>query len=140
LFSGLLELVALADVVKVSDEDLSWLCPGRPVEDVASEWLACGPDLVVVTRGRDGADAFGGWGTHHSAPRTTVVADTIGAGDSFMAGLLFALVDHGVTPTGERIAQLDRTAITQSVDFATRCAAITVGRPGADPPRRDEVH
>jgi fructokinase len=119
--------VALADIVKASDEDLEWLYPGRAVADVLSAWLALGPRLVVVTRGSDGADALSATGPVHVAAPKTKVADTIGAGDSFMAGLLAALLERGFHD------------VTGAVAYAARCAAITVSRPGADPPTRDEV-
>ncbi len=86
-------LVALADVVKASDEDIAWLYPDAAVADVQARWLALGPALVVVTRGAEGADALVARGSVHVAAPTTEVADTIGAGDSFMAGLLAALSD-----------------------------------------------
>jgi fructokinase len=120
-------LVALADVVKASDEDVAWLYPDLAVADVLERWAALGPRLVVVTRGGAGADAVGPAGPLRvEAPRTTV-ADTIGAGDSFMAGLLADLLERG----------FDDPAAT--LRFAARCAAITVARPGADPPRRAEL-
>ncbi|WP_243076373.1 carbohydrate kinase [Microbacterium sp. SS28] len=133
------ELVTLSDVVKVSDEDLQWLHPGRETSQIAADWLARGPDLVVVTRGRLGAIGYSQWGVHHSAPTITRVADTIGAGDSFTAGLLSALLSAGVTAPGERLARLDGAQISRSIDFATMCAAITVSRSGAQPPWEHEV-
>lgn len=120
-------LVARADVVKASEEDLAWLYPGRGVGDVLALWASLGPQLVVVTRGGEGADALGPAGALHvDAPRTAV-ADTIGAGDSFMAGLLADLLRHGFD---------DPEA---SLRFAVRCAAVTVARAGADPPWRAEL-
>lgn len=92
--------VVLSDVVKASDEDLEWLYPGVDPVESARRWLtlggAEGPALVVVTRGSRGP-----WGvtrageTQVPAPSVNVV-DTVGAGDSFMAGLLSAIVDHGL--------------------------------------------
>ena len=84
------KMVALADVVKVSDEDLEWLSDGE-VDSVARGWLALGPALVVVTRGGSGATAFlsDGRELFVAAPRVEV-ADTVGAGDSFMGGFFGA--------------------------------------------------
>lgn len=135
----LLELIALADVVKVSDEDLAWIHPDRRIEDVASNWLTHAPDLVVVTRGAAGATAYSGWGEHRSLPPECPVVDSIGAGDAFMAGLLCSLLDEGATARGERLASLGRSGIDRALDIAARCAAVAVGRPGADPPWRREL-
>jgi fructokinase len=134
-------LVAVADVVKASDEDAAWLYPGLPVPEVARHWLGLGPALVVVTRGGEGAyAATAGEVVDVIAPRTTV-ADTIGAGDSFMAALLAALADAGVLGR-EREAALRALAgdeLRRVLTFAAACAAVTVSRPGADPPRRVEM-
>jgi fructokinase len=107
-------LVALADIVKASDEDLAWLYPGADVTEVVDRWLALGPALMV---------------------------DTIGAGDSFMAGLLAALSDRGLLGAARRSAlrELSASDLTEVVGFAARCAAITVSRPGADPPTRADL-
>ncbi|GHF13906.1 carbohydrate kinase family protein [Pseudolysinimonas yzui] len=134
-------IIALADVVKASDEDIAWLYPDAMVTDVMAKWRALGAGLVVVTRGSDGADAFTAEGpVHVAAPRTEVV-DTIGAGDSFMSGLLAALSDLGVLGGDRREAlrELSASAVAQVVEFAARCAAITVSRPGADPPMRTDL-
>jgi len=121
-------LVALAHVVKASDEDIAWLYPGRSIDDVLARWGELGAWFVVVTRGGDGADALlrDGRRVHVDAPRVAV-ADTIGAGDSFMAGLLVGVLERGLEDPEETLR------------FAAACAAITVSRPGADPPRRHEV-
>jgi fructokinase len=134
-------LITLADVVKASDEDIAWLYPEVPVADVIEAWRESGPALVVVTRGSAGADAVTEAGAVHvDAPRTTV-ADTIGAGDSFMAGLLAALADRGLLGAVRRdsLRAMDAATAREVVAFAARCAAITVSRPGADPPTRDEL-
>lgn len=134
-------LVALADVVKASDEDLAWLYPDADVTEVTDRWLALGPALVVVTRGSDGADAVSAVGRIRVPAPPTGVADTIGAGDSFMAGLLAALSDRDLLGADRREAlrELPASAVAQIVEFAARCAAITVSRPGADPPTRDDL-
>lgn len=119
--------VALADVVKASDEDVAWLYPEETVDAVLARWRALGPQLVVVTRGGDGADALTPTGPLHADVPPTRVADTIGAGDSFMAGLLADLLRNGF---GDPAA---------SLAFAARCAAITVSRAGANPPWSDEL-
>ncbi|MEY2899877.1 MAG: hypothetical protein RL247_43, partial [Actinomycetota bacterium] len=89
------ELVGLSDIVKASDEDIAWLYPGKTLQDVVSHWRSLGPQLVVVTQGANGVVATLG-SIEVSAPTlATHLHDTIGAGDSFMAGLLVALSERG---------------------------------------------
>lgn len=137
-------VVAHADVVKASDEDMLWLYPNRTVEATAEAWLDAGAGLVVVTRGQ-----WGPWamtrGTRPEGvrvlPPKVTVEDTVGAGDSLMAALLSALVDRGITGEGAR-AQLDGFDDDDVHDVlyrASRAAAITVSRAGADSPTREEL-
>ncbi|HVK30126.1 MAG TPA: carbohydrate kinase [Nocardioides sp.] len=136
------ELVALSDVVKVSDEDLGWYFPGVEPADAAATWSALGPALVVVTRGGSGATVVRTGGQRFDVPGVrAVVADTIAAGDTFTAGLLDALLSagiHGAEAHG-RIAGLDDDEVTRVVRHAHAAASITVSRPGADPPTRAEL-
>jgi fructokinase len=134
-------LVALADVVKASDEDLAWLYPDATVAQILERWLALGPALVVVTRGAHGADALAAAGTAHVDAPPTEVADTIGAGDSFMAGLLAALGDRDLLGGHRRphLHAITRVELEAVCLLAARCAAITVSRQGADPPTREAL-
>lgn len=134
-------LIALADVVKASDEDVAWLYPDAPLADVLQGWLALGPALAVVTRGGDGADALAASGAVHVDAPSTEVVDTIGAGDSFMAALLAALDDRDLLggTRREALRAISGDELADVVRFAIRCAAITVSRPGADPPDRDDL-
>jgi fructokinase len=125
-------------LLKISDEDLGLLCPGRAPQDLAREWLAQGPSLVVVTRGADGALAFGARGKAQAAPMAVAVVDTVGAGDTFQAALLTWLAEHGAL-SAAGVAALDAAALHRMLDFAARAAAITVSRRGADLPRRAEL-
>ena len=87
--------VALADVVKVSDEDLTWVVPDQSPADAAARWLDLGPALVVVTQGAAGAFALTIGGARTVVPAYSVdVLDTVGAGDAFTAGLVDTLADH----------------------------------------------
>lgn len=133
--------VARADVVKASDEDLVALWPDLGQEDAARHLLSLGPAAVVVTRGADGAawHTAGGGG---AVPGVQVaVVDTIGAGDTFGAALVDGLWSLGALGAGarDRVAGLDDEAWREVVGWATRAAAVTVSRPGGDPPRRSEV-
>ncbi|WP_425412481.1 carbohydrate kinase family protein [Micromonospora mirobrigensis] len=135
----LLALARHAHLVKASDEDLAWLLPGASVEQAAARLLEAGVRLVVVTRGAAGSYAVTADGTdlHHPARRVTVV-DTVGAGDAFTAGLLDALVEAGAA-TPSAVGSLDAAGLGAVLDRATRVAAITCGRAGADPPHRREL-
>ncbi len=131
------EVVVLADLVKASDEDLEALYPDATVEQSVAHLLGLGPAAVVVTRGRDGATWFHAAG-RVDAPSTDVeVADTIGAGDTFGAAMLDALWE--LNAFGGRLAALDASAIETVLRRAARAAAVTVSRPGADPPYRHEM-
>ena len=139
------QMVALADVVKVSDEDLTWLAglgEAADVDAVARAWLALGPAFVVVTRGGDGATAFlpGGRSLHVAAPATEV-ADTVGAGDSFMGGLIDGLWTAGLLGGDRRDAlrAIHDDTLTAILERCARIAAITVSRPGANPPGSAEL-
>lgn len=134
-------IVAMADVVKVSDEDLAWLAPGDPMA-LAREWAAAGPALVVVTQGAEGAVAWTAEGVHLEVPsRRVAVSDTVGAGDSFMAGLIDGLWGAGLLGPDARSAlrAVDGTTLRSVLERCAVIAAITVGRPGADPPTAAEV-
>ena len=135
-------LVSASDVVKVSDEDLEWLEPGSDPIDVARRWVVLGPAAVIVTRGGEGAVAVTSSGVtlEIATPRVTV-ADTVGAGDSFMGGLIDGLWSAGLLGA-ERRAQLHAADAEAWARVLTRCAriaAITVSRPGANPPTSAEL-
>lgn len=133
--------VALADIVKVSQEDLDWLCPGEPALDVARRWLALGPRMVVLTHGPHGADCLTRHGPPLHVPGLPVrVRDTVGAGDAFTSGLLAALADQAALdrPALDRLTAAP-TRLAAVLRYACAVAAATCAREGADPPRRDEV-
>ncbi len=132
------QFVALSHVVKVSAEDLAWLHPGEPVEEVAARWLADGPHLVVVTDGARGAylatERF-----QQRLPAAPVrVVDTVGAGDACTAALLDGLHRHHML-TPARLAGLPEQTAAEVLERALRAAAITCSRPGADPPDGREL-
>jgi fructokinase len=134
-------IIRAVDVVKVSDEDLAWLLPGADPVEVAQTWRATGPALVVVTRGGSGAVGVLAAGVVEVAAPNVEVADTVGAGDALMAGLLHGLDGAGLL-TPDRVEDL-RSAATADVapllEHAVRIAALTCTRPGADPPTREEL-
>lgn len=135
------DLVAIADVVKVSDEDLGWLVDAPPLE-TARRWAGDGPALVVMTMGRRGAVALTSDGREIEVPATAVVvADTVGAGDSFMAGLIDGLWSADLLGADRRAAlrRISGSTLREVLVRCIRIAAIAVSRPGADPPRRAEL-
>jgi fructokinase len=131
-------VVALADVVKVSSEDLAWLLPDVPHEQVLERWRDLGPGLVVVTDGPHGSLALGAGEVLRTPARPVAVVDTVGAGDAFSAGLLAGLDDAGLLDR-DALRAADETALRSALVLAGEVAGITCGRPGADPPTRAEV-
>ena len=137
-------LIGLCDVVKASDEDIAWLYDGTSTSEVLRLWGQLGPALMVLTRGVKGAVvglSISGELTSVDAPFVEVV-DTVGAGDSFMAGLLSGLLDAGLLggiQGRERLRSASLADVRPAVDRALACAGITVSRAGANPPRRAEI-
>lgn len=135
------DLLALADVVKASDEDLHWLAPGRDAVEIAREWVARGPALVVVTLGSQGAVGVTADGEVVVPGIPTDVVDTVGAGDTFMGALIDGLLERRIAGAAVRApgGGIRSADVAVLLERAARAAAITVSRPGADPPRRDEL-
>lgn len=142
--SGIEELVGLADVVKASDEDVHWLYgDDAPAETVARLWGQLGPSVVVITRGADGAVVLFRDEIHPVAGQQVSVVDTVGAGDSFMSGLLSGLLDAGLlgdADARERLRTADWDAVLPALERAVAVSAITVSRAGAQPPTRSEIN
>jgi fructokinase len=126
-------LVGLADVVKVSDEDLAWLSPDEPAEAVAERWLQAGAALVAITRGAEGSTAFARSGHLDVPAAPTPVVDTVGAGDAYMAGLIAGLHREELLEVGgrERLRAIDVDTLGRVVALASERAAWTVSRAGA---------
>ena len=140
------KFVSLADVVKASDEDLEWLYPGEDVLDSARRWLQLGgsegPAMVVLTRGVSGPWGITAAGEAECPAPRVEVADTVGAGDSFMAALLSGIVDRGLDGAQNRkdLRELPAEGLEELLVHASRAAAVTVSRPGANPPTRAELN
>jgi fructokinase len=128
----------IADIVKVSDEDLELLFPGDALESAVTRWHSRGVQLVVVTRGAKGALASLRGETFEVPGRKVKTVDTVGAGDTFQAALLCGLEETGkASKAGLEALGVDDCR--RLVDFAIAAAAVTCSRRGADLPRRDEV-
>ncbi len=128
-----------ADLLKLSDEDVELLAPGLTPAQAAEGWLAAGPSAVVITYGGSGAILHrqGASPLEVSAPSVAVV-DTIGAGDTFTAGLSVALAQREVTNVGKLRGLPDETW-HEILRFAAAAAALNCTRAGANPPRLEEV-
>ncbi|MDE2361619.1 MAG: carbohydrate kinase [Hyphomicrobiales bacterium] len=126
--------IALVDIVKASDEDLTWLFPDRDPADAAREWAIRFGALVLLTRGPAGATAFLGAETIDSPGRAVTVVDTVGAGDCFVAAFLSQAITRGrFGPEAGTAGQL-RTWL----NFANAAAALCCARVGSNPPTRAE--
>ncbi len=133
-------MMALADIVKVSDEDLNWLVPDPlSLTEKVNAVLKTGPSVVILTRGGQGATGYLRDGTEVTVPaRRVEIVDTVGAGDTFNAGVLAKLYELG-TLQKSKLASLPADALTQALEHGARVAAVTVARAGANPPWAEEV-
>lgn len=131
-------MMEMADIVKLSDEDLAWFGETSAPEELIASWLRRGPKLIVLTRGSKGAVAFTATRRVEVASQRVAVVDTVGAGDTFNAGLLASLHDQGLLRK-DAFDDLSEQAIHAALDLGTRAAAVTVSRAGANPPWRHEL-
>ncbi|MFJ7795581.1 carbohydrate kinase [Pseudomonas sp. NPDC096950] len=137
--SRIAELVELADLIKVSDEDLSLLYPEQDPQRVIEGWLQHRCQLVFLTRGGEGATVFsrahGSW----SVPACSVkIADTVGAGDTFQAALITWLTEHQLDSV-DGVQRLSREQIDAMLKFAVKAAALTCSKTGPDLPYRQQL-
>ena len=124
--------VAISSVVKVSDEDLNWLYPGKAIDEIVKNWLEVGVELVVVTFGDKGITAYRNNEQASVDAVKVVVVDTVGAGDTVGAVLVEAIIKNGLDKlTGEVLKTM--------LNRAVKAAAITVSRTGANPPSKEEI-
>lgn len=133
-------MIAASDIVKVSDEDLNWIDPRPvPLRQKIETVLAGGPALVIVTRGGEGAVGILRSGAEVTVPaRRVTVVDTVGAGDTFNAGVMAKLAETGFL-TKEAVRALPSSVLEDALDHGARAAAMTVSRAGANPPWAAEL-
>ncbi|MCV7255401.1 carbohydrate kinase [Mycobacterium hackensackense] len=131
-------IVEVSDIVKVSDEDLAWIAPDTESVDLARRWLAMGPALVAVTMGGRGAFAVSASGLVRVPARSVQVVDTVGAGDSFMSGLLDALWSLDLLGADRRddVRRISPAHVEAVLEAAVLNAALTVAQTGAVLPYR----
>ena len=131
-------LARLADVVKLSDDDAAWIYPEVPFAEVPELILGFGPRLVALTCGANGAVARSRLATVEIPGMPVQVVDTVGAGDSFGAALVAALIDErALGPDAQR--EPDEEVLRRAVTYAVAASAVTCTRTGAVPPSRSEV-
>ncbi|UDL91609.1 carbohydrate kinase [Mesorhizobium sp. PAMC28654] len=131
-------MMAMADIVKLSDEDLHWFGEAGSHEDVIRNWLDRGPKLIVVTHGSEGAVGYSRDHKITVMPEKVTVVDTVGAGDTFNAGILASLHEQGQL-SKTAIVSLSEDAIRKALALGAKAAAVTVSRAGANPPWRHEI-
>jgi fructokinase len=131
-------MIAMADIVKLSDEDIAWFGEAGSHDEIAARWLEMGPKLVVITAGAKGAEGYTKAGKITVPADRVEVVDTVGAGDTFNAGILAALHDAGLL-TKQAVAALSPEQVEAALSLAAQAAAITVSRAGANPPWRNEL-
>ena len=133
-------MIAQADIVKVSDEDLDWIVPGpETLEEKVPLLLQAGPAVVIVTRGSQGATGYLADGRTVTAPVTPVqVVDTVGAGDTFNAGVLAQLHRAGLL-TKQALRAISPDDLRAALELGGKVAAVTVSRAGANPPWAHEL-
>ncbi len=136
-FEGWLELV---DILRLSISDFEWLCPGEEPEAAIRCWLSKGPSLCLLTRGELGASAYRrGADPIHLPARRIQLADTVGAGDSFMGACLASLYRQDRLEDRARLTSISTHELQACLSFGLQAAAVTCSRPGADPPYRREL-
>ncbi|WGT51006.1 carbohydrate kinase family protein [Thioclava nitratireducens] len=131
-------MFAVADIVKVSDEDLRWIGGPGTIADLARGLLAKGPKLVFVTEGATGAHGFSKHCEVFVPARKVEVIDTVGAGDTFNAGVLAAL-DRADALDKRKLAGAEKELISDCLKLGVAAAAVVVSRAGANPPWSDEL-
>lgn len=133
------ELVKLADIVKISDEDLSLMYPSVEPEKIIENWLETGLKMAVLTRGGEGSTLWSRHGKVHIKSPNVEVIDTVGAGDTYQAAILDSLGELIKQCPQDWIDQLSSEKLTDIGNYAAKAAAITCSRQGADLPSKSDI-
>jgi fructokinase len=131
-------MLAVADIIKVSDEDLTWLFGEGDMMDHAKKLISNGAKLVCITEGAKGSYGITAENVVFVEAQKATVVDTVGAGDTFNAGVLASLQSAGKL-TKAAVAELDEDTIRTALSLGNRAAAVTVSRAGANPPWSNEL-
>ena len=127
-------MLAAADIVKTSDEDLDWITGGTD----AAALLDAGARIVLLTRGAEGVTIVTRDGSVDVPAVKAQVVDTVGAGDTFSAGFLAQMQADGLL-TKEALPGATLEQLATAARFGAKVAAITVSRAGANPPWASEL-
>ena len=125
-------MIAMLDILKISDEDVKWMTGSSDLAKAAKSWLKRGAKVVAITRGGEGCSVFTMRFAFEATAPKVKVADTVGAGDTFTAGLLRHLSMNGHL-TKKALAAISDEDLRAAAFYAMKAAAVTVSRPGADP-------
>ena len=131
-------MAAVADIIKVSDEDLDWIAEGQSSSGLVTTWLEEGTSVVLLTEGAKGVKAYCRDGTTHQPAQKAVVVDTIGAGDTFNAGFLAGLRQSNLLDK-KRLQKVRAEELKPALELATIVAGHTVSKAGANPPWKSEL-
>lgn len=131
-------MIAAADIVKVSDEDLEWIGGAGDIDTLANAMLAAGPRIVCVTKGKEGVTAYMDGHRVDAVGKMVQVVDTVGAGDTFNAGFLVGLRRAGWLDKA-RIGDVPDDVVATALALGNAAAAVTVSRAGANPPTAAEL-
>ncbi|MFN2135730.1 MAG: carbohydrate kinase family protein [Candidatus Promineifilaceae bacterium] len=134
------EWVKLVDIIKLSRADFEYIYPHHSLDAMVARWLDAGASLCLVTMGEDGAVGYTSSGVTAAvtAPRVKV-ADTVGAGDTFLAAALAYLHTHHQLTSRKQLHTLPVADLAACLTYAVRAAAINCMRQGADPPTLHEM-
>jgi fructokinase len=131
-------MIAMADIVKMSDDDLAWFGETGTHDEIAARWLAKGPKLVIITGGAKGATGYTARARVSVESQRVAVVDTVGAGDTFNAGVLASLHEQRLLSKAA-LAGLSERALHTALFLGAKAAAVTVSRAGANPPWMNEI-
>ncbi len=134
----LYNMIARADILKISDEDVLWMSKSKDLAKFGKSWVKRGVKIVAITKGGEGVEVFTrGFSFSANVPKVKVV-DTVGAGDTFTAGFL-AYLEINKKLTKKHLVTIDEVTLKAAAEFAMKAAAVTVSRAGADPPWSKEM-
>lgn len=131
-------MVSMSDIIKVSEEDLSWMEPGGRFEHIAQNWIDGGASVVTLTMGEAGARSITRDLDITVPAKSVAVIDTVGAGDSFNAGFLASIRSSG-NLSKSQLKTIDERTLRAAIEYGSRVAAFTVSQAGANPPRLKDL-